>query len=62
MWVSLNGGTPIAGWCPIENPTRMDDFGGYPYFGKPPYVYIYIYICIYNGWWFHPIPKNSQLG
>jgi hypothetical protein len=27
MGVSLNGGTPIAGWCIIENAIQMDDLG-----------------------------------
>ena len=27
MGVSLNGGTPIAGWCRIENSIQMDDLG-----------------------------------
>ena len=27
MEVSLNGGTPIAGWFIMENPTKMDDLG-----------------------------------
>jgi hypothetical protein len=30
--VSINGGTPIAGWFIIENPT------GYPHFRKPPKI------------------------
>ena len=25
--VSWNGGTPVAGWCIRENPTKMDDLG-----------------------------------
>ena len=37
MGVSINGGTPIAGWfvkCHLE----LDDDWRYPYFRKPPYA------------------------
>ena len=31
LGVSINGGTPIAGWFIREYPIRMDDDWGYPY-------------------------------
>jgi len=31
MRVSINGGTPIAGWFMLENPTNMDDLGVPPF-------------------------------
>ena len=48
-------GYPIAGWfIPWKILfDKMDDCSGYPYFRKPPYVYIYI--CIY-------IPRCSMYG
>jgi len=30
------GGTPIAGWFTMKNPSKMDDLGIYHYFRKPP--------------------------
>jgi len=30
MGVSINMGTPIAGWFIMENPIEMDDDWGYP--------------------------------
>ena len=32
--VSINGGTPIAGWFIVENPIKMDDDWGYLYLGN----------------------------
>ena len=36
MEVSVNGGTPIAGWFIREHPTIKWMIWGYPYFRKPP--------------------------
>jgi hypothetical protein len=45
MEVSVNGGTPIAGWITMENPIyKLDDFEGTPIYihsWKPPYVYVF---------------------
>ena len=32
----LNGGYPNNGWFVRENPSKMDDDSGYPYYRKPP--------------------------
>ena len=34
--VSINGGTPIAGWFIRENPRKLDDDWGYPHLRKAP--------------------------
>ena len=39
MKISMNGGTPIAGWYTLENPpklSKMEYLEGYPHFRKPP--------------------------
>ena len=58
MGVSINGGTPIAGWLIRDNPTKTDDLGLLPIlgnlhmvkygFGKPPFckkkiIHLYLY-------------------
>jgi hypothetical protein len=35
--LSINGGTPIAGWFLMESSIKMNENWGYPYFRKPPY-------------------------
>ena len=50
MWVSINGGSPRAGWFVRENPTKMDDLG-VPDFQETP-----IYTNQYGGE-YHKIPK-----
>ena len=29
--ISINGGSPVAGWLLLENPIEMDDDSGYPH-------------------------------
>ena len=33
--VSIHG-EPANGWFKLENPIKVDEFGWYPYFRKPP--------------------------
>ena len=37
MGVSINGGTPIAGWFIMEHPIKWI-ISGYPHFRKPPHI------------------------
>ena len=46
MGVSINEGTPIAGWFMMENPINMGDLVAPPFLGNL-HIDIYIYIIIY---------------
>ena len=41
--VSINWGIQ-NGWFTKENPIKMDDLWGHPYFRKPPFVYVWFYL------------------
>ena len=49
MVVSINGGTPklAGGSISWKIPFSKGMIWGYPYFRKPPYIYIYIYLSIH---------------
>ena len=42
MGVSINGGSPIAGWLIMGHPAKMDDLGGTGMLGNR-------HICIFEG-------------
>ena len=53
--VVFHGDTPIAGWCLVENPIRMNDLGLLPFLDTS--LYLDFFICLgyvgfdtYNSW------------
>ena len=53
--VVFHGDTPIAGWCIVENPIRMNDLGLLPFLDTS--LYLDFFICLgyvgfdtYNSW------------
>jgi len=49
MGVSINGGTPIAGWFIRENPIKVDDKWGTPIYGNPQMVF-FAFKKSWEGW------------
>ena len=43
LGVSINGGSPIAGWFTTEDPSKMDDFGSTPISGN---LHIYLHFSV----------------
>ena len=60
LGVSVNGGTPIAGWFVRENPTRNGWFGGTPWLRKIPSAAwaegIYVFFLVFT-----PLFKNGNM-